>query len=242
MKPYTIFWNGFSHKSGGVRALHCLKDELTKRGLDAKITTKNIDNKSIVIYPEVVPNNPANSHQTVHWLLNKADIKTDGMIFAWESGMGDYPLLTVNIIEMNVWLPKVIKNNGVAYWVGKGTLNSSVLPPNAKEISRSNFPNRRDLANFIAGLEYLISFDPFSAINIEAAICNTPVIIYSDQKKWSKDEIVSHGWTKYGIGWGIDELEIAKSSVWKAREHYESLLSIFDNRIDNFIELTQSRW
>lgn len=242
MRPYTIYWDKFNHKHGGVRALYSLTDELLKRGMRANIKTKNIDKESIVIYPEVIKNNPAQSLQTVHWLLNKQDIKTEGMIFAWENGMGNYPLLTVNIIELNIWLPHVIKTGGVGYWVGKGRIDRSILPENAKEISRSNFNDRKVLANFIASLDYLISFDPFSAINIEAAICNTPVIICSDNTNWSKDEIIKHGWVKYGIGWGFEELDYARSSVWKARDHYESFLPIFDKRIDDFIELTQKQW
>lgn len=244
MRPYHIFWQGYNHKSGGVRALHSLNNELKKRNVDVSLSMNSVDKKSIVIYPEVIPNNPAKSRQSVHWLLNKAKVNKESMIFAWENGMGNYPLLTVNIIELNIWVPQNVKKKGVAYWIGKGTenFNASLIPYGAVEISRSNFPNRNELASFVAGLDYLISFDPFSALNIEAAICNTPVVIHSSNQKWSKEEIVNHGWTKYGIGWGIDELELAKSTVHKARDHYESLLKIFDNRIDNFIELTQDNW
>lgn len=229
---------------GGVRALHSLKNELNKRGASATLGTKNIDSESIIVYPEVVPNNPAGSDKTVHWLLNKAEVYKDSMIFAWENGMGDHPLLTVNIIELNIWVPHVLKRGGIAYWIGKGgaSYDPSLIPDGAVEISRSNFPDRRELANFIAGLDYLISFDPFSAVNVEASVCNTPVIIYSSNSKWSKEEVESHGWIKYGVGWGEHGLEYARSTVSLAREHYESLLPVFDKRIDNFIELTQGKW
>lgn len=212
--------------------------------MNVSLSMNNIDKESIVIYPEIIPDNRAQSSQSVHWLLNKAEVDKESMIFAWEDGMGDHPLLTVNIIELNIWVPQNIKRGGVAYWIGKGAedFDPSFIPDGAIEISRSNFPNRNELASFVSGLDYLISFDPFSAVNVEAAICNTPVVIHSSNQKWSKEEIVNHGWTKYGIGWGIDELELARSTVHKAREHYESLLKIFDNRINNFIELTQANW
>jgi hypothetical protein len=239
---YIIHWHGYNHKSGGVRALHILNEEINKRGFYSEIKNGNVDKDSIVIYPEVTAGNPAHATKTVHWLLNKKNIVTDGMLFAWETGMGEYPLLTVNIIEMDVWHPRE-KSGGVAYWVGKGIFDPSVIPDGAQEISRNNFPNRNELAEFIAGLDYLISFDPFTAVNVEAIVSNTPVIIHCDDRhQWSKEEIMSHEWIKYGVGWGTEELDLARSAVGIARDHYESLIKTFDTRIDNFIELTQNRW
>lgn len=239
---YTICWQGYNHKHGGVRALYALNQEINKRGFICDLTMTNIDRNSIIVYPEVIPNNPVQAEKTVHWLLNKSDISTDGMIFAWESGMGDYPLLTTNIIEMDLWHPRK-KFGGVAYWVGKGIFDPSVIPNGAQEISRKNFPNRGELAEFIAGLDYLISFDPFTAVTIEAIVSNTPVVISCDQRhQWSREEIMSHEWIKYGVGWGIEELDLARSTINFARDHYASLIKIFDTRIDNFIQLTQSRW
>jgi hypothetical protein len=238
-QKYCIYFHGNNHKHGGVRALHVLRDELLNRGLDAAMIYEKRYSDAIVIYPEITPGNPLHAEKTVHWLLNKASIRGDGLIYAWESGMGDYPLLTVNIIEENLWLPKVVKRGGVAYWIGKGKKDPSIIPNDAIEISRSNFHKREELADFISNLDYLISFDPFTAAVAESIVAGIPVLIHSTDNQWSRSDIEKHNWYPYGVAWNLDEMDHARKTVGLARDHYYSLLPVFQKRIDNFVEVTQ---
>lgn len=240
VKPYEIWIQGYYHKSGGIRALHVLKNELIKRGLQTTMLYENSRQENTIgVYPEIVSENPENYNHVCRWLLNTADLPNDGPIFSWESGMGNYPLLTVNIIELDLFKPNHGVRSGVAYWVGKGVKDDSIIPPESIEISRNNFHNRNELAEFISSLDYLISFDPFTAVNLESVLCGTPVIVKGEHPKMSQEQISSHGWIKYGIADSLDELEKAKSEVFLAYDHYQSLLPIFDKRIDNFVEITQ---
>lgn len=240
MRPYEIWIGGYYHMSGGIRALHALKQELLDRGLDAwmKYESKK-DPECIGVYPEIVASNPQNYQRPCRWLLNNADLPNDGPIFAWESGMGDYPLLTVNMIELDLWKPYDGHRTGIAYWVGKGQRDDIWIPDNAIEISRNNFPTRQQLAEKIRTLDYLISFDPFSAINLEAVMCGTPVLIRNSDTRWTKEVIDEHQWLKYGVSWSRDNLDKARKDVKMAYDHYLSLLPEFSRRIDNFVEITQ---
>ena len=237
--PYTIWNPGYYHMSGGIRAIHQLKQELLKRDVTVHYHNEQRYDNEIMIYPEIVSGNPQNAKNHIKWLLNKADFP-DEICFAWETGMGEYPLLTVNIIEMDLWKPSANRGGDVAFWVGKGTLDPSVLPENAIQVSRSNFFNRQELAEFISTLDYMISFDPFTAINLECVVSGVPVLICSENSFWSKEKVLKQNWIPYGVAWNINELEKARSSVHLARDHYEKLLNIFDNRIDNFITETQN--
>lgn len=238
--PYEIWIQGYYHMSGGIRALHVLKDELNARGLEASMLYENQRKPDTIgVYPEIMPGNPEGYEHVARWLLNTADLPADGDTFAWESGMGDYPLLTVNIIELDLFKPNPGPRSGVAYWIGKGVPQPSLIPHGAEQISRQNYPKRHDLAERIRTLDYLISFDPFTAVNIEAVLCGTPVLVRGNHPRMSQADITGHGWTPFGVAHNVEDLEEARREVHLAYDHYLSLLPVFAKRIDQFIEITQ---
>ena len=238
MTSYEIWIGGYFHMSGGIRALHVLKNELRQRGLEAWMRYERHDPSALGVYPEIVEGNPEGYERFVRWYLNTAD-PTPDPTFAWETGMGDYPLLTVDIIERDLFKPAPGPRRGVAYWVGKGSLDSRFVPDGAVEINRSNFPTRPELAEFMQSIDYLISFDPFTAVNIEAVCCGTPVLIRSQDIRWSRAAVQAHGWTPFGVAWSMEELSEARANVRLAFDHYDSLRPVFQQRIDAFVEATQ---
>ena len=245
MRPVQIWIGGYYHMSGGIRALHVLRDELTARGVDAWMTyqmpaVNHPD--AITIYPEIVNTNPMDAKRIVRWKLNKAELPDDGLTYAWETGMGNHPLLTVNIVEDFFHPRPNRKTYNVAYWVGKGIKYPEIIPAGAQEISRDNHPNREELAKYLASLDYLISFDPFTAINLEAVLSGTPVLIYAPHNTWQQHHIQAHGWLPYGVAWDPSELPEARETVHRARGHYEALKSVFSARVDAFVDTISTRW
>ena len=239
MRPYCLHIGGYYHMSGGIRALHVLRDELEARGSRAVMSYRERPADAIAIYPEVTPDNPLGSERIVRWLLNRADLPNDGPTYAWETGMGDWPLLTVDIIERELWVPNTgPRTGGVGYWIGKGHADPAVLPDGAEHIGRHNYPTRPQLAARLASLDHLISFDPFTAVNLEAVLVGTPVQIPAEMNNWSRDQIEAHGWTPYGIAWTPDELEHARETVHLAYPHYETLRPTFQTRLDAFYAAT----
>lgn len=245
MRPVQIWIGGYYHMSGGIRALHVLKDELTARGINAWMTyqlpaVNHPD--AITIYPEIVNTNPMDAKRVVRWKLNRAELPDDGLTFAWETGMGDHPLLTVNIVEDFFYPRPNIKTTNVAYWVGKGLFYPEIIPERSQLLSRDNHPDRQELAQYIASLDYLISFDPFTAVNLEAVLSDTPVLIYAPHNTWQRQHIQQHGWLPYGVAWEPSELPKARETVHKARGHYEALKSVFTGRVDAFVDTISTRW
>ena len=234
---YEIWIGGYFHMSGGIRALHVLKQELLNRGLPAWMKYEKHDKNALAVYPEIVAGNPEGYERFVRWYLNYAPPTAD-QTFAWETGMGDYPLLTVDIIEPDLWTPRTERGRGVAYWVGKGAFDSRLVPSGAVQISRKNFPTREELAAFIKTLDYLISFDPFTAVNVEAVCAGVPVLIRGDDARWSRAKVEAHGWTPFGVAWSMEELPEARATVRLAYDHYQSLRQMFQQRIDDFVTAT----
>ena len=226
--------------SGGIRALHVLRDELTTRGINAWMTYQLPNHPdAITIYPEIVNTNPMDAKRIVRWKLNQATLPEDGLTVAWESGMGDHPLLTVDIMEPDLWRPFQGPRGGVGFWVGKGTADMSQVPDGAIEVTRGNFLTRVELAQFLGTLDYFISFDPFSAINVECAMAGTPVVVLGKHPLWTRERFEEHGWVKHGIAWSWDELGQAKEEANLAYWDYQHKRREFTQRIDRFITLSQ---
>ena len=245
MRAVQIWIEGYFHMSGGIRALHVLRDEIVARGVPAWMTYQfpAVRNKDVItVYPEIVSTNPLGIDRIVRWKLNKADLPDDGLTYAWETGMGDHPLLTVNIVEDFFYPRPNSKTKTVAYWIGKGTANPDLIPENAQLISRENHPDRQELAQYLASLDYLISFDPFTAMNLEAVLSGTLVLIHAQDNTWQPTHVQQHGWIPYGVAWTPSELPKAYETVHKARGHYEALKSVFSGRIDSFVETLSTRW
>lgn len=240
MTSYCIYFDRYNHMSGGIRALHVLKDELVARGHDAFMSyERKFIGDDVVVYPEVVRDNPLGAKKVVRWLLNTATgLPDDGLRYAWVPGISDDPLLTVNILEPELWKPYDGPREGVAYWVGKGRLDESQLPPGmCVPITRDNFPERAELAEFISRLDYLISFDPFTAVVQEAVNCGTPVVILASDTHQAA--IGHYNSPLYGVAWGWDEMDHARSTVHLAWQDYEDQKRVFKRRIRNFIRDTE---
>lgn len=236
MTGYMIWAPNRTNYHGGIRALHKLKEELRARGQRAYLHYEYMVPDSYMIYPEIINGNPYNAERYCHWLLNKAN--HDGPQWAWEAGMGDFPLLTVDIVERELWQPQNVFKSGVAWWQGKGTVDRSIIPNKAHQITQTNFRERKDLANYIGTLDYLISFDPFTALNVEAVCAGTPVLVHAPHNNWQIDEVKQHNWTPYGLAYTPDELHYARETVHLAFDHYDSMRSIFQERINAFVEAT----
>lgn len=238
VRPYQIWIGGYYHMSGGIRALHVLRDELRARGADAWMTYERTHPDAITVYPEIVGGNPLNSPYPIKWLLNRADHPEPS--WAWEAGMGDHPLLTVDLLERDLWTPYEGPRSGVAFWIGKGNLDASVLPDGAEQISRSNYTTRPALAQRLRTLDHLISFDAFTCMNLEAVCVGTPVLIYPTDPQWSRPQVEAHGWTPHGVAWNPQQLDNARATVADAYPHYQALRDTFKARIDAFLHASQA--
>jgi hypothetical protein len=235
---YTIWSPQYVNYHGGVRALHVLKDELIKRGHPTTMHYEYYTEGNFVIYPEIVSGNPLGAKHYCHWLLNSRNMP--GLTFGWDKNMGSDNVLTVNIIEEDIFYPRLNKREGVAYWVGKGNTNNFTIPYGAIEITKTNPSTRTELADLLASVEYVLSFDDYTAIITEAALLGTPVLIQSKNLEASKQRLNESGFPIHGIFYDINDLSKAKTEVLKQHKDYLDFVKVFDERINNFINITQT--
>ncbi len=234
---YTIWSPQYVNYHAGVRALHILKDELIKRGYPTTMHYEYHTEGNFVIYPEIVPDNPLGAKHYCHWLLNKGSQK--GLTFGWAPDMGCENLLTVNTVEPNIFYQKLNERNGVAYWQGKGQLNSHLIPDGAIQITKEYPATRQELADLMASVEYVVSFDDYTGITLEATILGTPAMIVTGKPE-SKERLIESTFPIYGVCFSEEELPNAKIEVLKQDDAYKEYVKQFDERIDNFIKITQA--
>jgi len=235
---YTIYSPPYVNYHGGVRALHILKDELNKRGYQASMHYDYHVEGSFVIYPEIQPGNPLNAKHYCHWLLNNRDLP--GLTFAWAEDMRTDNLLTVNIIEPDIFYPRYNKREGVAYWIGKGDSSGFIIPEGAIEITRTRPALRTQVADLLASVEYFLTFDDYTSLTIEATLLGTPTLIQTRNIEASKQRIIDSGFPSYGVIYDLNDLDKAKKEVYKQHEAYALFTKVFDERIDNFIKTTKT--
>lgn len=254
-RPYMIWSPEWRHISGGIRVLHILGDELRQRGFNAVMHMTHgayagnpfdvpcssslsaaEQSEAIHVFPEITIGNPSGSDRVVRWLLNFAD--RPDMKFVWVPAIGDHPVLTVPFIETDLFCFDGRSRSGVAVWAGKGSVDHSLIPAGAQVITQSWPASRAEVAELLKSVEYLLSFDPYTAMNTEAAMCGTPVLVVDDGR-WNLDLLSDSTFGLCGITDRFDGLGLAGVEAKSAFDRYQSSLPIMGFQVDEFVRITQ---
>ena len=159
-----------------------------------------ITDKDVVIYPDDMQNkqntDPLNAKNVVRYMLYFPDAYFGGAtIPASEYCMPyheDYydecvkhyagnltkdDILTLPTIENSLFAPSSIKTINASFFVGKGIANypSKYLPAKSVRITYSSPPTRLALANLLKKTKVFYSFDHFTVLITEAALCGCDV-------------------------------------------------------------------
>ena len=251
MKPYVIWSPDYRRVSGGIRVLYLLGKLLRDRGFQAEMKMTHmpfVDNPwsvpecleipddAIHVYPEIVEGNPSGSDRVVWWLLNHA--KKDGLQFVWHPNINQSPVLNVPYLEPDLFHPGDGERSGVLVWVGKG--REGYVPDGAKLITHSWPASRKDLADEMRSAEYLISFDPYTAIVHEATLCGCPVVLIQGENAWDIGQLTSGPMKIFGAVDCVSKLDQARAEVGKSFQAYLDYFATMAEQLDVFIEQTQA--
>jgi hypothetical protein len=186
----------YAHSSAGVRCLYRLADLLSACGETAWIINGpvEIDDKAILIYPEVILGNPLKAKNVVRYLLNvphawgRGDIRYPDSEMVWtfhptyfeqaqettSQKIDENRMLFINLIE-----PDLFYNSGE-----EKTLDCFYLGKEARRIRRTAFhntqmveisfswpPSRQKTAELLRKTKALYSFDHNTLLSQEALVC-----------------------------------------------------------------------
>jgi hypothetical protein len=247
---FTVYAPFYTDKSGGHWVLHFLCDQLNKLGHQATIsffeghtgvnpefnTPIGHDPEAIVIYPEVITDNPLKADKVVRYLLNREGVMQGKMI---EWGKTDFPLafskayrsdcntLFYANTDTNIFKNMSLDRTYNSYYIGKGRQYAHCDElPGCVEITRT-FPARKeDLAIILNQSKILFTYDTASAINLDAVLCGAMPFFMMKPFEWLKDN-------EYGKFW-IESLDLVE--VAQVKEHNLTLPAMVKDNQKTFPE------
>jgi hypothetical protein len=191
---FKIYAPAFHANGGGVGALYNLKKDIEKLGYNSEIvpwhTQTVIHENDIIIYPEVISDNPLFAKNVVRYMLNREAVLTGKKI---EFGNNDFILTWSNLYHKNPHAT-LLKHNIAEYfndttaknafdryinctYIGKGSMyqNCSVIK-NTIFIDKNNPISKNALADLLKNTRILYTYDACSSIVTEAIMCGAMVV------------------------------------------------------------------
>lgn len=247
---FTIFAPSYNEKSGGAWVLHFLCHSLNQIGYESNVfiyeasklvnpkfnTPQGYINNSIVIYSEIIINNPLKAEKVVRYMLNKEGI-LQGRMINW--GATDYPLAFSKVYKENcetLFYPNCdlsifycdgrpkIQNS---FYVGKGYLYGNCPKLDCFEITREHPKSKQELAEALRNSKILFSYDCVSATNTDAALCGClPYFLQKPNVDLSNSELGKY-WAE-----STDEIDSALLAMSTLYDRIDGLQKLFLDRLE----------
>lgn len=270
-KKYAIYIKKFNENSGGLVCLAYLCYLLNKIGESAYVatTTSNhgyftnslnfnlpvldkaeIDDSTIVVYPEIIDHNPLNAKNVVRWLLHKPGFHTGRINFGNNElivGYGketcsdryaidDNHILKIEYI-MNIYYNKKLRKDMTCYSIRKSRLkNINMHPSDSICIDRKSHSQINDIFNMS---HTFISYDPYSYYSIYAAMCGCDSIVVPEPNV-NKDQWKPNIKDTYGLAYGFDDIEYARSTKHLLFDKIANQNSTNIKMVKNFTQLCEA--
>lgn len=207
---------------------------------------------AVVIYPEITTGNPLKSKKVVRWLLNKPGVLTKFMPRYGDKDLFFYYLEvfndpTINKFEYKLQLNWVHKKyysqenfgqrTGSAYLVRKGS--NRILDRHPPDAILVDGMSHQELNKVFNRVEYLYSYDLYTAYNYFAAYCGCKVVVIPDQdltlENWqpaSKD--------RDGIAYGVTDLSRACKTRSGLIDYFDQLEREERESVSAFVSITEA--
>lgn len=225
--PYRV-------RSGGIRAMYLLSDELRRRGHRAVIA--HYDGPQLPDAVHIVPeDHPDQGERTVRWLLGTARKGSEAFAVTWHTELfPDADELRVDLLSdpKHFWRWPGTRSLVLAYG-GKTT------PPRVDaDVLITRFPpwppTRALLGRALRQGSVLHNNDPMTFLTIEAVLCGCPVILPPDALKlW--DEVP-------GVVRSASDLDRGRETVGGAWEWYEGQKQRHAASVDRFADKCEALW
>lgn len=277
--PYYVYAPPYTRESGGVRAMHQLCHALNLMGEEAYVTTTRVSDrlrtpivtnqiaafhnmqkrKPIVIYPEVVNDNPINAEHVVRYLLNlpgflnKGEITwgADDLIYAHGTDVVppglEAELLQIPLVDTHVYNTIGVddsQRSGNLVFINRFLARGGQLSPVTEGFTEISFRAGRrspeELAQLYRSSKLLYTYEASTAC-YEALLCGCPVVYLPNDIMLPKP---MHNYLKdAGSAWGDSpaQLEHARRTLADVPVMYEALHQGFWRELETFIDVTQRR-
>lgn len=192
---FVVFAPEYRANSAGIVMLYKLCDELKKLGYSAEIMqmTKpyQVDDDTILVYPEVVDGNPLKAKNVVRYFLNregfasgnKVNAGPNDFILAFHKLYHPSPNAFVRFENVHpsfyfAGTKPTLERKLDCTYIGKGSMYSDKCKviDGTIEITRTAPAEKEALADLLRQTRFLFTYDICSAIVNEAIVCGTVVV------------------------------------------------------------------
>ncbi len=263
---FKIYAPAFRPEIAGIVALYNLRNDLLTLGYSAEIVEWNtqtiIQHDDIIVYPEVISDNPLWAKNVVRYMLNKDGILTGqhinfgptDFIFTWSDLYHKNAHATLYKFDVDSFfndtgtVPALDRNIDCTY-IGKGgiygicsTVKSTIL------IDKTNPISKIALAELLRNTRFLYTYDVCSSITNEAVLCGAMLVPLSWQPYSAQEFDNSEHKFPYitidnnMISMPIDYSAQRQKLIHKIIHHngeYLQKLNIVVNKMFNHFEITQ---
>ena len=258
MKPYVIWSPPYHECSGGIRVLHRLCHELTKRDIETYITTEVLcddlletsyrddSDDFIAVYPEIVAGNPLGAKTVARWVLNvpgrlagETEYDKDEIIFPFSRilnqwGLPEERVLYLPELNLDFYYDKNDRprHNKVAYFgKGKGAVDKdTIVLGNKPTVER---------ADLLRSSYVMYCFDNMTAMMNVSRLCGCPVVLIPNGEL-TEEQLNMWETGRDGIAYGKEQyLRTTNFHSGDYRLKYKEEIKKFDEKLENFIKETQ---
>jgi hypothetical protein len=210
-----------------------------------------MSNDHIVIYPEIIQNNPLSAKKFVRWFLyfksyenydTKIQAKNLNIFYSEHFKKGssstplDYAILNLKWYHPAYFKKSTSKRQGICYQIRKQDSNEQVNLP--KDAIKIDGLSHEEIANIFHSCEYFFSYDMYSFYSVYASIsgCKSIVIPKVDvsEDEWRPD--IS---ARYGIAYGEKRIQWALETRLNLLNDIKNQKVKEDKQLNAFIELCE---
>ena len=215
-----------------------------------------INNDTLVIYPEDIGSNPLFCKHVIRWRLSDNFVASFGwkdtdLIYVWEKCQTEFK----NKIEKKLTIPylnPIFKNNNkkertkTCYLIKKGGYlhkNIYIFHPN-DSIFINNYEDIENVVNIFNECKYFYCYDPCCMYSMYAVLCGCITILYPTENKTKEEyfKVSFHDRNNkiynYGIAYGNSEEEIkfATDTLAEGEFMYKELFESYKDTVYDFIK------
>lgn len=266
---YIIDICTFIPSSGGICTMHRLCHDINSLGETAYITSpithpslnapyvgsrKFSKDQTVVIYPEITHGNPHNAKNVVRWILNVPgdsfydELRPNDLILKYSESYklkSGYPhhgyLRTTFSDKLGIFYNSHGPRSGSAFLVKKGGMKQKLHPDDSINLSLFQ-DNHEEMANVFRRVKYFYCYDSYCYLSCLATLCGCITIMTPPENISFEEYMSNNPQMKYGIAYGIENLEHAEKTIHLVEEHTKQIKINEFETVKNFIRLCNEKF
>lgn len=191
------------------------------------------DDDCLVVYPEVICGNPLDAKKVMRWILYFVRERDCHGIFGKDDLIYKYAErftlrheqkvhgeLRAMELNLDIFQDRKQPRSGSCHLYKKNPDKAAIHPPDSLRIDDyAQLGGNQYLSDIFNSKEIFYSYDSATWISIMAALCGCVSVVIPDDGVSALEWHEKFPYFKYGIAYGLDDLEHAKSNIHLLRDH-----------------------